>query len=54
MGYFDKKYANIIGWSTSTVQNWEEGFRKPEGPAKALIRVAEKNPKALFEALHAV
>jgi putative transcriptional regulator len=46
------EFALMIGVSTSTVQNWEQGRREPEGPAKALLRVAEKNPKALFEALH--
>ena len=47
------EFALMIGVSANTVQNWEQGRREPEGPAKALLRVAEKNPKAVFQALHA-
>jgi uncharacterized protein with PIN domain len=36
-----------------TLQNWEQGRRKPEGPAKALLRIASKNPGAVLDALHA-
>jgi len=47
------EFALMIGVSTSTLQNWEQGRREPEGPAKALLRIAEKNPAAVIEALHA-
>jgi len=46
------EFAMMIGVSVRTLQNWEQGRRKPEGPAKALLRVASKNPKAVLEALH--
>jgi putative transcriptional regulator len=46
------EFALMIGVSPSTIQNWEQGRREPEGPAKALLCVAEKNPKAVLEALH--
>ncbi len=42
-------FARMIGVSVSTLQNWEQGRRKPEGPAKALLQVASKNPKAVFD-----
>ena len=45
-------FALMIGVSTRTLQNWEQGRRRPEGPAKALLRVAERNPEAVLEALH--
>jgi putative transcriptional regulator len=45
------EFALMIGVSVSTLQNWEQGRRKPEGPAKALLRVASKNPEAVMEAL---
>ena len=45
------EFAVMIGVSISTLQNWEQGRRVPEGPARALLRVAEKNPKAVAEAL---
>jgi putative transcriptional regulator len=34
-----------------TLRNWEQGRRHPEGPARALLRVVERNPKAVIEAL---
>jgi len=46
------EFALLIGVSTRTLQNWEQGRRRPEGPAKALLRVAARNPKAVLDALH--
>jgi len=37
----------------NTLQNWEQGRRRPDGPALALLRVAEVAPEAVLEALHA-
>ncbi|MGB3863898.1 MAG: NadS family protein [Candidatus Aminicenantaceae bacterium] len=47
-----KEFAMLIGVSTRTLQNWEQGRRKPVGPANALLKIASKNPKAVLEALH--
>jgi putative transcriptional regulator len=47
------EFAHLIGVSANTIQNWEQGRRKPEGPAITLLRITEKNPKAVLEALHA-
>lgn len=46
------EFAMMIGVSVRTLQNWEQGRRQPEGPAKALLRVASKNPGAVLDALH--
>jgi putative transcriptional regulator len=46
-----REFALMIGVSTSTLQNWEQGRRTPRGPARALLKVAEKNPQAVAEAL---
>jgi putative transcriptional regulator len=46
------EFALMIGVSVRTLQNWEQGRRKPEGPAKALLKVASKNPSAVLDALH--
>lgn len=46
------EFALMIGVSKSTLQNWEQGRREPEGPAKALLKIAAKRPKAVLEALH--
>ena len=45
------EFALMIGVSLSTLQNWEQGRRKPEGPAGALLQVASKNPDAVMNAL---
>ena len=46
------EFALMIGVSKSTLQNWEQGRRKPVGPAKALLRVAALEPGAVLHALH--
>lgn len=46
------EFAHMIGVSENTIQNWEQGRRKPEGPAVALLRVTQNNPRAVLEALH--
>jgi putative transcriptional regulator len=43
----------MIGVSVSTLQNWEQGRRKPDGPARALLKVASENPDAVTKALEA-
>jgi len=47
------QFAMMIGVSKATLQNWEQGRREPEGPAQALLRIVEKQPKAVLEALRA-
>ena len=45
------QFALMIGVSKSTLQNWEQGRREPDGPAKALLRIVEKQPAAVLQAL---
>lgn len=47
------EFALMIGVSKATLQNWEQGRREPDGPAKALLRVVERKPEAVLEALSA-
>ena len=47
------EFAVMIGVSTRTLQNWEQGRRQPVGPAKALLTIASRNPLAVLDALHA-
>jgi putative transcriptional regulator len=47
------EFALMIGVSVSTLQNWEQGRRKPDGPARALLKVASENPEAVTKALGA-
>ncbi len=47
------EFALMIGVSIATLQNWEQGRRRPEGPAQALLKIASRNPNAVVEALGA-
>ena len=47
------EFAYMIGVSIDTLQNWEQGRRRPEGPALALLKVAESSPETVIRALHA-
>ncbi len=51
LGKSQSEFACMIGVSVSTLQNWEQGRRRPEGPAQALLRVAAANPDAVAAAL---
>ena len=45
------EFALMIGVSIATLQGWEEGRHRPDGPAQALLRVCAKNPKMVAKAL---
>lgn len=47
------QFAAMIGVSVATLRNWEQGRRRPIGPARALLRVVLENPKAVMKALAA-
>jgi len=38
------EFARMIGVSVGTLRNWEQGRRKPEGPALALLKIASVDP----------
>ena len=42
------KFAALLGISIDTLQNWEQKRRRPEGPAKVLLRIAATHPEALL------
>jgi putative transcriptional regulator len=43
------KFAAILGISTDTLQNWEQGRREPTGAAKILLKIAARHPEVLLE-----
>ena len=47
-GLSQAKFAALLGISVDTLQNWEQGRRQPDGPAKVLLRVAAAHPDALL------
>jgi len=51
LGKSQSEFALMIGVSVSTLQNWEQGRRRPEGPARALLKIAAENPEAVAKAL---
>jgi putative transcriptional regulator len=53
LGKSQSEFALLIGVSIATLQNWEQGRRRPEGPAQALLRIAAVNPEAVAQALGA-
>ena len=42
------KFAALLGISVDTLQNWEQQRRRPEGPAKVLLRIAAAHPEVLL------
>lgn len=42
-------FAGLMGVSLRTVQDWEQGRRKPSGPAVALLRIAEQKPEVFVQ-----
>jgi len=45
------EFSNAFGISPATLRNWEQGRRQPTGPARVLLRVAQRHPKAVLEAV---
>lgn len=47
LGMSQSELASLMGVSTRTLQDWEQGRRKPTGAAQMLLRVAIAHPEAL-------
>lgn len=48
MNLSQSAFAALLDVSLRTLQDWEQGRRKPTGPAYALLRVATRHPEALI------
>ena len=44
LGLSQKEFARALEISVHTLRNWEQGRRKPEGPAIALLKIAARHP----------
>jgi putative transcriptional regulator len=51
IGLTQADFAKAIEISVHTLRNWEQGRRKPEGPALALLRIAARHPRIIRENL---
>ena len=52
LGMSQSEFARVMLIHRATLQSWEQGRRRPEGPAIVLIKVMSKAPEAVVEALH--
>jgi putative transcriptional regulator len=49
--FSQREFARRYGFSIDSVQNWEQGRRIPDGPARTLLAVIAHEPKAVERAL---
>jgi putative transcriptional regulator len=47
VGMSQQEFADLLGVSARTLQDWEQGRREPTGAAKTLLRVAVSHPEVL-------
>jgi putative transcriptional regulator len=48
-GLSQSRFAELLGVSVRTLQEWEQGRRAPSGAARTLLLIAAKNPSALLD-----
>ncbi len=51
LGFTQEEFARSFGVSLGTLRNWEQGARLPEGPARVLLTVIDREPVAVRRAL---
>ena len=51
VGLTQTEFAQAVEISVHTLRNWEQGRRKPEGPALALLKIAARHPRIIREHL---
>lgn len=51
LGLTQMAFARRYGFELSSIRNWEQGRRLPEGPARILLVVIDKEPEAVHRAL---
>lgn len=47
LGLTQNQFAARYGFSPASVRNWEQGQRKPEGPARLLLKIIEQQPEVV-------
>lgn len=51
-GLSQPRFAALFNIPVGTLRNWEQGRRRPEGPAVALLRIIDREPETAVRALH--
>jgi putative transcriptional regulator len=51
LGLSQGEFAAQFGFKLDALQNWEQGRRRPDGAARAFLRVIEREPDAVQRAL---
>jgi putative transcriptional regulator len=51
LGLSQEQFAGRYGFSVETIRNYEQGHRRPTGPARVLLRVIAGEPDAVTRAL---
>jgi putative transcriptional regulator len=46
-------FAARFGFTAASVRQWEQGRRQPQGPARVLLTIIDREPVAVQRALHA-
>lgn len=49
IGLSQARFAQLLGVSVRTLQEWEQGRRVPSGAARTLIDIADRHPEALLD-----
>jgi putative transcriptional regulator len=48
-GLSQPRFAELLGVSVRTLQEWEQRRRSPSGAARTLLTIAAKNPRVLVD-----
>jgi putative transcriptional regulator len=51
LGVSQSAFAQLLGVSVRTLQEWEQGRREPSGAARTLLRIALRSPEVILQAV---
>jgi putative transcriptional regulator len=52
MGLTQEQFSSVMGIKLATLRNWEQKRRRPESPARLLLRIADKHPEIVMSIVH--